>query len=143
MKHRKLNKYEKRIENKKLLERTLHGEGLYIYQNNTKGDLVLPKPTASGVRTVGIGKQFQGDNYYMKLVKSNDLKYIKEIISPEGINMEQKLMLDQPDRFTHEGKTEQIVFNPQKILNENKPEEKQPDFLINEDPMANIEIIIN
>jgi hypothetical protein len=142
MKH--LNKTQRREERKQQVASALHGEGLYLYQNNTKGDLLLPKPAAGGQRRVAVRQQFQGDNYFMQMVRSNDLKLIKEIASPERTNMaEQKLILDQPDIVTNEGKVEHFVKEQPVSLNENQPKgtEKAPDVLINENPIDGLVIL--
>ena len=49
-------------------------------------------------------------------------------------------MLDQPEKFTNEGKTEQVLR--ERPLNENNPEKNQ-DRLLTEDPLAGVEIILN
>ena len=66
----KLNKYEAREYRKKKLTRALKGEGLYVYRNTSSGDLMLPKPTATGQRTVIKDAEFQGDNYFMDGVRT-------------------------------------------------------------------------
>jgi hypothetical protein len=140
MKYRKFNKYEKKEVRAAQLAKALHGEGLYLYENHTKADLTLPRPTPSGVRTVNAGQQFQGDNYYMQLVKTGELRLIKELLSPqqekenEMVN-EEKLVLDQPDRVTAKGKVEQVVdtSTPTQPMNEEQIDEAT-DVLLNEGP---------
>ncbi len=139
MKYRKLNKYEKKREQVNQLEAALHGEGLYLYENHSPSDLTLPRPTKSGLRLVGAGKQFQGDNYFMQLVRSGHLRLIKELQSPEQeraimAEQEEKLILDQPDTVTPKGKVEHVVDQePLQRLNEADSEE-QPEVLLNEQP---------
>lgn len=146
---KKFNRYERRENQAAKLENALHGEGLYVYENPSQyGDLTLPRPTASGVRTIGPKQQFQGDNYYMQMVKSHDLRLIREIVSPEAERKmkmdEQKLILDQPDKVTNEGKVEQVVVPTAPPKNKKKNETNQPkgEVLINEDPMSGVEIIM-
>jgi hypothetical protein len=156
MKYHKFNKYEKKQQRQLKLQDALKGEGVYVYENNTKGDLDLPKPTASGKKTLKVGEQFQGDNYYMRYVPTM-LRYIRCIVpagpqpaplpaaplNEETIMNEQKLILDQPDRVTHKGKVEQVVPQPNQQLNEGQPKQQPtPEVLINEDPMEGVEIIL-
>jgi hypothetical protein len=144
----KLNKYEMRKIRSEKLKQDLHGEGLYIYENNTDGDMMLPRPTASGLSKVGPRAQFQGDNYYMSLVKSNQCKLIKELVSPEQERKmkedKDKLILDQPDMITEQGKVEFEVQDDQvQPLNEvGADEEAQPEVLLNEDPIDGVDIIL-
>jgi len=139
----KLSKVERIIEQKRKMELAFYGEGLYVYENNTKGELDLPKATKSGIKRLLPGQQFQGDNYFMKLVKSNELRFIREITSPENERKtmeEKKLILDQPDKVTNLGKVEHVVAEePQQSLNEDSSEKSE--ILINEDPMDGVEII--
>lgn len=146
MQYRKFNKYEKKEVRAQQIENALHGEGLYLFRNSTKGDLTLPRPTKSGLRTIGPGKEFQGDSYYMQLVKQGHCRLIKEIQSPEQqqavlneANMEEKLILDQPDIITEQGKVEHVVPKtpPVQKIDENLPAQKTngkkpEDFLLNE-----------
>ncbi len=148
--NKRMNKYERRNERQQKMAEALKGEGIYLYENNTPGDLILPKPTKSGIRTISQGRQFQGDSYYLQLVRNNQLKLIKEILSPEQERIQmaypQKLILDQPDTVTAKGTVEHLLpAEPPKPLNEQQPSKKanhhSSDVLINEDPMAGIVII--
>ena len=155
MHRRKLNRLERRVEQKERLARNLAGTGLFVYENNTSGTLTLPKPTTSGKRTIAPKEQFQGDSYFMSLVKppNNLLKFVREITVnlPETqalveSNMnEEKLILDQPDRVTSEGTVEQVVKKPeQQKLNDSVQKQPAPpkEMLLTEDPMDGIEIIL-
>ena len=157
MKYRKFNKFEKKEVRSQMLENALHGEGLYLYRNNTKADLNLPRPTKSGIRSVGPGKEFQGDNYYMQLVRQGMLRLVKELQSPNHTSQEvitesiktevkmtnDKLILDQPDMITEHGKVEHVVSNPEKKLNETQEDaEKKPDVLLNEGPVEGGFVIV-
>jgi hypothetical protein len=153
MKYRKFNKLEKKEVRSQMLENALKGEGLYLYRNSTNADLNLPKPTNSGVRVVGPKKEFQGDNYYMQLVRAGLLTLVKELQSPnvqENVEVlkeekmsEEKLILDQPDTVTAEGKVEHVVSKKKKKLNETKStEEQQPDVLLNEGPIEGGFVIV-
>jgi hypothetical protein len=111
-----------------------YGEGQFIFENNTKGDLYLPRPTKSGRKRVGRGEQFIGDNYYFQMVPQ-ELKYIKEVIEME------KLITEQPPVVTKDGTVEYVAKNPDKPLNENQPEDKKEDILLTEAPMEGIKIL--
>jgi hypothetical protein len=142
MKYRKFNKYEKKEVRAQQLENALHGEGVYLYQNNTSADLTLPRPTKSGIRSIGPRMQFQGDNYYMQLVRGGLLRLVKEIQSPEQqravneVKVDEKLILDQPDMITEAGKVEHVVNKnlPLQKLHEQQKGKQQQDVLLNESP---------
>ena len=146
----KLSKYEAREYRKKKLDKDLKGEGLYVYRNTSGGDLMLPKPTATGQKTIAKNAEFQGDNYFMELVRSNQCRLVKEIMSPQQENnmreqqeqQKEKLITDQPDVITEAGKTEFVCGGNEcagQPLNENpNPGAKKSDVLINEDPMDGI-----
>jgi hypothetical protein len=149
MKYRKFNRLEKKEVRSQMLENALHGEGLYLYRNNTNADLALPRPTKSGIRSVGAGREFQGDNYYMQLVKTGMLRLVKELQSPEQeniqteVNMADKLILDQPDMITEQGKVEHVVSTPVQKLNETKEDaDKKPEVLLNEGPVEGGFVIV-
>jgi hypothetical protein len=72
MKPRKFNKYERKEIRERKLRNDMVGTGLYIYENNTGGDLTLPKPTATGLRRIGPKERFQGDSYYQKWGRATD-----------------------------------------------------------------------
>lgn len=141
MKYRKFNKYEKKEVQKQALAAAMHGEGLYLYENNTKADLTLPRPTKSGTRLLSPKARFQGDNYYMQMVRQGFLKLIEVLQTPEQQNqilkeesdMEEKLILDQPDIITEKGKVEHVVTSPNQQINESGSN-KQQEVLLNESP---------
>lgn len=109
------------------VQSTLKGEGLYLFENNTKGDLFLPKPTESGLRLVPKGKQFIGDNYYFCMLKTNELKLIQEIQSPK------QLLTEQPPTVTNQGPVEFVQYREQQTSNQ--------DVLLNESPTDGIKIM--
>jgi uncharacterized membrane protein len=85
----------------------------------------------------------------MQLVKSGMLRLVKEIQSPEQqraaleVNMQEKLILDQPDMITENGKVEHVVSKPAQKLNETKgTKDKQADVLLNEDPIEGGFVIV-
>jgi len=139
MKYKKFNKYEKKEVRRQMIHNAMSGGGVYLYQNSSKvAELTLPRPTHSGVRKVEPSGQFQGDDYYMQMVKTGDLRLVevlqtaeqeKEVLAQEallsegveveepasvanpkgGIMSEQKLIVEQPHRVTTKGTTEQVV----------------------------------
>lgn len=153
----KMNRYEKKQLQEKILDEALAGEGLYLYENNSDADLTLPRPTQSGRREIGGREQFQGDDYYMQLVRTGFLRLIKELqpptpAAPPQTNIQEqnevtmteqkqeKLILDQPDTVTTEGTVENVA-QPQQC---NKGTEccggtghgqSQPEVLLNEAPV--------
>lgn len=147
-KPKKLNRYERKLVHNQKLKQAFQGEGLYLYENASKiGELTLPKPTASGLRLLRPGQKFEGDSYYMNLVRSNHLRLIQELCPPAPITeqrsdtMDNKLLLNQPDVYTTEGKVEHVQkTTPKKTLKE-KTEQQEP-VLLTEDPMAGVEIIL-
>jgi hypothetical protein len=149
MKHKKLNKIQKKADRDRRVKEAMCGEGLFVYANNTKGDLYLPKPTNSGKRVVGVGEEFQGDSYYITLVKNNQLRLIRELVAvpQKGEPMtEQKLILDQPDRVTNKGTVEQVIPAHKNQLNEGQPAknpEPKQEVLLTEDPLDGVEILLN
>lgn len=148
MKYRKFNKYEKKEVRAQMIENALHGEGLYLYRNNTSADITLPRPTKSGLKSVGPHAEFQGDNYYMQLVKQGIMRLVKEIQSPQAQHdaenlMEEKLILDQPATVTQQGQVEHVVATkPAQKLNETGVNQPQPDVLLNEDPVEGGFVIV-
>jgi hypothetical protein len=158
MKHQKrMNRYEKREMQKLKVAQAHAGTGLFIFENNSDGDLTLPKPAADGRRVIGPRGQFQGDSYFHSLVKPpmRMLKFVKQIIPQEvkqkqiteTTQMSEKLILDQPDQVTTAGKVEHVVTDPNapQPLNDNSiPQQPKPEgeVLLNEDPLSGVEIIM-
>ena len=149
-----ISRYEKRELNAKKMKMALDGHGLYVFENNTEGDMMLPKPTKSGQTKVGAKQQFQGDDYFMSLVRSNTCKLIRTLITPEQEKAmeqaklneaEQKLICDQPDVVTEQGQVEYVTGGDQQ-LNEGPVDPANPeakvDTLINEDPVDGVDIIL-
>jgi hypothetical protein len=140
MKYNKFNKYEKAQVRHDQIERAMHGEGLYLFENHTPADLTLPRPTKSGTRVVRSKAQFQGDDYYLQLVRSGHLRLIKELLSPEQERaamqpQEEKLILDQPDTVTDKGKVEHVVDKTPKVRKLNEGDnDPQEEVLLNESP---------
>lgn len=140
-------------------ENMYKGHGIYVYENNTNGDLMLPKPTLSNQKIVPPKGKFRGDSFFMTMVKNNSLKLVEIIqseqealkiidqnINNEGDNMQNKLILDQPAMITTQGTVEHVQVekccNTKKNENLNiSEEEKNKDILLIEDPIGTVEII--
>jgi len=152
------NRYERRQLHAAKLKNNMSGSGLYVFENNTDGDLSLPKPTSSGLRTIGPRKRFQGDSYFLKLVGSpmNLLRLVEEIqpklttqetaekIQREANMSTDKLILDQPDTITTKGKVEHVVDTDtpvQKLHDANDPVATTPEVLLTENPLDGVAII--
>jgi hypothetical protein len=149
----KMNKYQRRAMQAEKLKLDLHGSGIYVYENNTDGDLTLPKATASGLKVISPRKRFQGDSYFMKWV-GNPMNLLKlvEVIQPENSTKEEEmtekhLILDQPDTITQQGKIERVMVEPNaKPINDSATNElpkKTEEILISENPLDGIEIIVD
>lgn len=129
---------------------TISGNTIYTFENHKANDLQLSKKSFDGKVMIPPRGRFQGDEYFLMFVRSGDARlvdskpYLHE--NAEETNM-QKLILDQPPKFTNQGQTEQVVVDApgQQNLNEiNKDATKnQPagDVLLVENPMDGIDII--
>lgn len=147
----KLNRHERKEVNAAKLAYNMGGSGLYVYENNTDADLKLPKPTNTGMRTVGPRKRFEGDSYFMRWVGApmNLLRLIEEKVPKntpkttvnEENKMADKLILDQPDTVTSKGKIEHIVDDTMKPLNDSTQGKKGSDVLLTENPLDGVAII--
>jgi hypothetical protein len=62
----------------------MSGAGSFLFQNNTAGSYQLPRPTASNVRNIPHKGQFVGDDYYMQLVQSGELRLVKKLAENDG-----------------------------------------------------------
>lgn len=151
---KKTSRYERQGQRREYLEYVQKGEGLYVYRNRHKeATLDLPKPTKSGRTWVGPNEEWQGDNYYMGLVRSGEAVLVREIYSPEEERkmnnqnlQEQKLIVDQPDTVTEAGTVEHVIptAKPAQALTEGQPAAEQTkDVLLNENPLTGVEIILH
>lgn len=133
---------------------------LYIFENNKTWDYSLPKKSLCGRKIIPPRGRFKGDEYFLQFVRSGDIKLVEAIapkVNPtenvnklnentnQGDKME-KLILDQPDRVTNQGKTESVVVNNnpnqnQLVKDHNSSNQPQQDVLLVENPMSGIDII--
>jgi hypothetical protein len=84
MNKKRLTKEEKMAENKQKREDAFGGTGIYIFENKTNSDFLLPKLTLDNKRFVGPNQTFRGDSFFFKLVKENMLKLVKVIDNGEN-----------------------------------------------------------
>ena len=139
--NKKLTRQERKQQKLDQLAFNTKGKGKYVFANNTSGDLKLLKPNAAGKLYIGKDEQFEGDDYFFQMVKTHDLRYIREIAHEESMK-ENKLILDQPDAVTTEGKVEYVETGKgKKQLNENRPEKKEKNVLLTEDPISGVVIV--
>jgi len=148
--NKKLNRYQRRAAQQQVLADSLKGDGNYLFQNNTRGDYILPKKSRDGIKLLNKDAMFEGDSYFFQLVRTGELKFIRELTAKVERTEEmtpKKLILDQPDRVTAQGTVEHVVADPKaKPLNEVAPTRKQAppaEVLLTEDPMDGVEIILN
>jgi hypothetical protein len=149
---KRVTKYEALAQQRERLEYKTKGEGLYLYRNRSKdATLELPKPLPNGQKTVGPLGEFQGDSYYMQLVRTNLATLVREIISPaeEKAMNEQKLILDQPERVTARGTVEHVLVEPNNDgtpvtpkTKTKKEHSKKKETLLNEAPVDGVEILL-
>lgn len=159
MQYRKFNRYEKKENKATNVRAAMSGGGVYLYQNsNANAELTLPRPTKSGVRIIKPLGQFQGDDYYMQLVKTGMLRLIQvlqtveqenqAVLDQQGdqkMNESNQLLLDQPNTITNSGQVEHIVKSDgtaQKKMNEELKIETQQPVLLNEGPVDDGFIIV-
>lgn len=84
MRHSPYNRYERKQIQQEKLAQSLAGSGLFVYKNPSRtGTLTLPKPTDTGKRMIGPMEEFQGDSYFMALVRTNDLIKVRTLVSIE------------------------------------------------------------
>ena len=154
MKYQNFNKEEKKENKRNAVNQAMSGTGLYLYENNSNADMKLPRATKSGRLEVGPREQFQGDSYYMQMVKTGELRYIKCLQTPEeeqqallkenNMSQEEKLILDQPETITEQGQVEHVKNSqtPTQPMNEGDGQEAPP-VLLNESPVDDGFVIVD
>jgi hypothetical protein len=66
---RKLNKFERTEQKKKVLEYHQAGSGMFVFKNRSNvASLELPKVSADGKKWVGPNQTWKGDIYYLMMV---------------------------------------------------------------------------
>lgn len=136
-----------RIKELQKREEDYNDEVYYIFLNHRRAELKLPKKSICGKKAVQPGETFKGDEYFMAFAKIGEVRLVETIHPPikklnesTGDKME-KLILDQPDSFTREGKTESVAKpTPVKVINDSNSNQDN-DVLLTENPMEGIEIL--
>lgn len=156
MKKNRKDKVAQKQEKMERLHRTLQGKGLFIFRNASKvSDLTLPKPANDGRKVIEPFQEFQGDDYFMHMLKTHEIRLVQVLIPPDQerkVMSEEKLILNQPETYTNEGKVE-LVRDTEKILTEVAPTknchckckcnevQQNVDVLLTEDPLAGVDIL--
>jgi len=145
----KVNKYTLREQKRQKRENVMKGDGEYLFVNNTRGELTLEKkpiksPNPSRPLIIGPNEIFTGDSYFLKLMQIGHVRLLQTLVpAQKEIMAEQKLIVDQPNRFTSQGQTEHVVPEDKNVkLVENQPNQAPVDKLITEDPLEGVEIIL-
>ena len=144
---KKVSRREQKQLNIEKRANNLSGTGVYIFQNITSGEFMLPKRSLDGKASVRSKDQFQGDSYFFKFIgpPTNLLKLIKRLEeTKEKVDiMTDKLILDQPDQITNQGKIEHVVADNHKaLIKENDANKNEENVLITENPIDGLEIIL-
>jgi hypothetical protein len=138
---KKMSKYDKANMRQEKLRQAMSGSGIYLFKNNTSGELDLPKMPLEGTsRKIPKGKEFLGDSYFLQMLNTNDLRLVR-IIEDKDAPMADKLITEQPPVVTDAGKVEFVINDPKKKLNEDGGKEKSKDVLLTEDPMGGVVIV--
>jgi hypothetical protein len=132
---KKFTKYERAQIRKEKLKNAMFGEGRYVFQNNTSGELELPKLPLEGIsKKIGKGAKFIGDSYFMQMVRTNDLKLIEEI-------KVEKLITEQPPVVTTGGTVEFITPDTKKQKLTEEEDKNKKNVLLTEDPLGGVVIV--
>lgn len=157
MKKNNMTKQERREVKKQNLAESQSGTGLFIFKNkSSQATLQLPKVSFDGKKWIEPNQTWKGDSFFLKMIP-REASLVKTLISPdqqkkneEAKAMESKLLLDQPDQITPEGKLEHVIDSgdavelnettkkKKKTKNENENKDKT---LLTEDPIAGVTII--
>lgn len=132
----------------------LSGTGSYLFENNTKGDIYLSRRTKDNVKIVKLGGQFVGDSYYFSLLKTGEVKLVKElneVPSPEKLFVYKNFNRDET-RLPEPNRDGQNVIPPTgefvgdsryfpllktgrlKLIKEVESQMQQPEKLMTEQP---------
>ena len=121
---------------------------------------MLTKAANDGRKSIPSKCEWEGDDYFMKHMKCGEASMVRTIETPEqekariteeeetlleskGETMSEKLILDQPDQVTVEGKVEQVMTVDAEVTLTEDGEEQPKDVLLNEDPLEGVEIILD
>jgi hypothetical protein len=113
---------QRRNQQREWAKKAVAGTGRYLFENNSSGDLMLPKSSLCGRKTVAKNGRFEGDSYFFAMVKTGELKYIQEIEHMQN----EVLLTEQPPVYTADGQVEYVLTADQQAFNEAKDKLKQP-----------------
>jgi hypothetical protein len=74
---KQIEREEKRVAQRKAAKEALEGKGLYRYKNHQRADLILPKAANNGQKIIGAGREFEGDSYFLNLVRNHQLVLVE------------------------------------------------------------------
>jgi hypothetical protein len=148
---KKVTKYERMAQQKELKQFHERGDGLFVFRNKSKeATLSLPKTAADGkTRMVGPynpkipgSGEWEGDSYFLKMIPREAI-LVRTIKDPGEKQMNEKLILDQPETVTREGHVEHIVLNDEPVNEtpEEGCEKSKKEVLLTEDPLEGVTII--
>ena len=147
----------------------VQGTHLYTFENHRNHDLSLPRRSYDGKTLIPPRGQFKGDEYFLMLQKSGQIRLVSSepfvkpqpaapvaVVQPVTENVQvitetkqetnmEKLILDQPDRVTTQGHTEQVACNQPKKINDaaeiNAKAKENGEVLLTENPLDGVDII--
>lgn len=136
------NRLERKMLKKEAIAYHQAGTGVFVFRNKNNASLELPKISLDGKKWIEPNQTWKGDSYFFSMVPQ-DATLVEVITPKEGVKMPEKLVLDQPDQITMEGKVEHIVDSESLPLNEDSPQEKTKtkERLFVEDPLAGVTIL--
>jgi hypothetical protein len=139
---------QNRLNSLTAVQQTFQGDTLYLFENHRNHDFKLPKKSFDGKSMIPPRGRFKGDAYFLMFLKTGDFRLVSSepyITESQKEKDMQKLILDQPDKVTVQGRTESVVVETpaEKVLNEApaKVTAKAPDVLLVENPLDGIDII--
>ena len=145
---KQLQDLQNRLNNLTNAQKHVEGDLIYTFENHRNHDLSLPRKSFDNKGLIPPRGKFKGDAYFLMLIKTGDVRLVSSepyINESKKENDMQKLILDQPDRVTSQGKTESVVVDapPQQVLTETptKVNAPAPDVLLVENPLDGIDII--
>lgn len=128
----------------------IEGDTIYTFENHKANDLRLSKKSFDGKLMIPPRGRFQGDAYFLMFVKSGDARLVDSkpyVRENKEENPMEKLILDQPAKFTTQGQTEQVVVSSthqEKLVEINGKQQikvEANDVLLVENPLEGIDII--
>jgi hypothetical protein len=155
---KRVSRLEKTEIAKKILDQKQHGEGLFLFKNKSSfASLDLPKKSHDGKKWIAPNETWEGDSYFLPMIPKEAI-LVKTIIDPKQtsqkteetimLNEENKLILDQPDQITENGKVEHVIPDQDAQINEQEQNKKNKsecknnkNSLLTEDPLAGVTII--